>query len=92
MATRSRNSNFGRSGVFTCRVCERQSRETGVQSMGSELCPECYELAGIENEISDGYTTLADRKDLIDTYIARIKSKGGDASEWQQIFFPVEDQ
>jgi hypothetical protein len=64
------------SGVYTCDVCERKTRNTG-QSYSSKLCGECWELAGIENEISDGHSTQADRQAEIDILVAAIAAKGG---------------
>lgn len=40
------------SGCYVCRVCKRQTRDTGDNG-GVELCPPCYELAGIENTLMD---------------------------------------
>lgn len=40
------------SGCYACRVCKRQTRDTGDNG-GVELCPPCYELAGIENTLMD---------------------------------------
>lgn len=74
------------SSTFKCDVCTRLTRETGTQSMGSRLCPQCYDLAGLENEVSDGYKTEAEARSEAKPLIAEIETKGGDASEWQQTF------
>ena len=59
MMNRTRNSRFQRgSGVYVCRVCERRTRATGVQALGSELCPQCWDLAGWDNSVNDGNSTL----------------------------------
>src|SRR5262245_61070787 len=68
--------------TYACAVCGRKTRNTGVQSLGSKTCPQCYELAGIENEISDGFATLEERRAQIDGYLAEIVEKGGDVSDW----------
>jgi len=48
------SSHFGKgSGVYTCAVCKRQTRQTGGDNDALDLCEECYEVAGLENEISD---------------------------------------
>lgn len=39
--------------AFTCSACGRLTRHTGVQSVGSTLCPQDYELAGLYNEFQD---------------------------------------
>jgi hypothetical protein len=42
------------SGVYVCRCCGRKTRSTGRgDNENCQLCAECYDLAGIENEISD---------------------------------------
>jgi hypothetical protein len=51
---RSKNSN-ARTGFFTCISCGKRTRHTGEQALGSELCPICWDDAGIENEHSDGF-------------------------------------
>lgn len=40
------------SGCYPCGVCKRMTRDTGDNG-SCELCPECYEVAGYENYISD---------------------------------------
>lgn len=80
-------SKFRRgSSTFRCNVCERLTRETGVQGLGMKICPQCFELAGIENEISDGHSTLEERKADIEAYVADIYLKGGNVAEWKQTF------
>ena len=74
------------SSTFPCNVCCRLTRDTGVQSAGNKICPQCFELAGIENEISDGYTTLEEKKTAIESYVAEIAAKGGDVSKWKTTF------
>ncbi len=74
-----RNSHFGRGGCFECRGCGRKTRETGVQSIGAEYCPDCYELAGMDNACNDNRTTP--EQEGYTAEIARrlknIESKGG---------------
>lgn len=74
------------SAVFKCNVCGRGTRDTGVQSAGNRICPQCFELAGLENEVSDGYRTLAEARDEAISLIAAIEAKGGDAAEWRITF------
>lgn len=69
--------------TYQCNSCGRRTRNTGAQSLGSELCPQCWDLAGIENEISDGYTTAEKSADQIRHAVADIEAKGGDASEYR---------
>lgn len=72
--------------TYHCDVCGRLTRFTGVQSVGSKLCPHCYDLAGIENEISDGHATLAERRGVIDELVAAISAKGGNVADWRSTF------
>lgn len=74
------------SATFQCGVCGRLTRATGVQSVGNKICPQCYELAGIENDISDGNGTLETYRAMINSYIAEIVAKGGDISTWSGVF------
>lgn len=67
--------------TYACETCGRRTRHTGVQSLGSRLCPQCFELAGIENELADGYAALDDRRAQIDTLVAEIRAKGGNPDE-----------
>lgn len=39
--------------IFTCQVCGRRARD--VDGTNVRLCHQCYEVAGIENELQDGY-------------------------------------
>ena len=48
------NRRFGRGGVYECRVCHKQTRETGDGESGVELCARCFELSGQENAHVDG--------------------------------------
>lgn len=43
----------GRS-TYTCRVCTKQTRNTGDEG-SADLCADCYDEAGVENEHLDGY-------------------------------------
>ncbi len=74
------------SGAYVCRCCGRTTRDTGRgDNEGVELCVQCYELAGIENGISDGEpleTYAGDAK----VYLAELKAKGGDLSKWRDVF------
>lgn len=76
MAKRSTFTKAGGS-TYKCECCGRGTRNTGSQSLGSKTCPQCWDLAGIENEISDGHCTLEERRTLIDELLAEIRAKGG---------------
>lgn len=49
---RSTNRFATGSGMYACRCCGRNTRNTGDNG-DVLLCPECYELSGQENHISD---------------------------------------
>jgi hypothetical protein len=78
MNTNSADRNGFRKGetTFRCNCCTRLTRHTGAQSVGSRSCPECYELAGIYNEIQDGATASA-YADTIRALTATIVERGG---------------
>lgn len=79
------NKFYRGSSVFACDVCGRKTRDTGAQSLGQKICPQCYELAGIENEISDGHCTHADRIAEIEALVAEVGAKGGNECEWDNL-------
>lgn len=67
--------------TYKCDTCGRNTRYTGAQAIGSTLCAQCWDLAGIENEISDGIRTQADAQARIDSLMADIRAKGGNPDE-----------
>lgn len=83
-----RRSGFQQgSGCYTCATCGRKTRNTG-QSLSSELCPQCWDLAGLENEVSDGHQTLEEALPEARRLLAEIRSKGGDPDESFAQFVP----
>lgn len=76
------NSQFkAGQGVFTCRVCSRETRDVGDNG-SVELCHECYEVAGAENTLSDAGDTMSDaERASIQAYIYQMNraavAKGG---------------
>jgi len=83
--TRRRNTFRQGSATFRCRCCKRLTRETGVQSLGSQLCPQCFDLSGIENDISDGHSTAIDNAAQIKGLTSEIAAKGGSLTEWRDM-------
>ena len=81
--TPRRRNTFSRLGgsTYKCDCCGRLTRYTGEQSLGSKTCPQCWNLAGLENEISDGHETLASLRPRIDALLAEIRAKGGNPDE-----------
>lgn len=53
--SKRQNSYFGRgTGIFTCRVCGKRTRQTGNgDNEYVQLCVACYDYAGWENTHSD---------------------------------------
>lgn len=67
------------SGVYKCRCCGINTRVTQDRSAASvELCYECYELAGMENEVHDGREMDAEFVAEVRRMQAIIAKKGGD--------------
>jgi hypothetical protein len=52
--SRAKGFERGGRGVYSCVACGHRTRYTGTQSIGSELCEDCFELAGIFNVHQDG--------------------------------------
>jgi len=52
------SSRFGNGGCYVCNVCGKKTRSTGRgdnEFVG--LCADCYDIAGLENMVSDGNMT-----------------------------------
>lgn len=76
MTHRTFSRMHGRS-TFPCQACGRLTRD--VDQGGTDLCPECYELAGIDNELNDdGREPTAQELAQCERYLAQIGKKGGD--------------
>lgn len=69
--------------VYACRVCKRNTRQTGRDNSSIDLCEDCYELAGIENALSDGHSRMIEVKDEIIERVENIRQKGGDTDVWK---------
>ena len=66
------------SGCFVCEACGRRTRDTGTQSVGSRLCPDCYEIAGFYNTLQDeGEEGVKVYARSIRAHCANIVRKGG---------------
>lgn len=55
-----RTTTFTRgSGCYECRSCGRRTRDDGGgDSVHVRLCWQCYEIAGLENELSDNRSSM----------------------------------
>lgn len=66
------------SSVFTCTLCDRRTRLT---DQGNDtLCPQCWELAGIDNSVNDGYQTWEEVRVECEALLAHIGSHGGNVA------------
>ena len=66
MANTGRNRFQRGSGCYTCLCCGKRTRSTGNRDNEFvELCVRCYEIAGDENAVSDGWLT---REDFIERW------------------------
>lgn len=65
------------SATFICDCCGHNTRNTGVQSVDSKLCPACWELAGLENALSDDGEErfAAIYADEVNVYFAEIRAR-----------------
>lgn len=49
--------NFAGQSTYVCESCGKRTRETGLGEQGCGLCAYCFEVGGLENELSDGHIT-----------------------------------
>ena len=77
MSTRSRFQRGARP-TFNCAVCDRRTRH--VENTDSELCPECWELAGHDNHHNDNATVPTDSEmKYYESLVTKAEKKGGNA-------------
>jgi hypothetical protein len=48
------NRVWGQNAIYVCLECGKRTRETGDCESGANLCRDCFEMSGIDNEHSDG--------------------------------------
>jgi hypothetical protein len=66
--------------TFKCQVCTRLTRET--HGNGTECCPQCFEIAGLDNQVNDSGEPLpADVLADCESYLKEIIAKGGNGAE-----------
>lgn len=69
-------------GCFTCRICGRKTRESYDRDAARHhSCPQCWELAGLQNEECDGYATDEDRARIV-SLRDEIRTLGGTPDEF----------
>lgn len=54
MISRFESSRFDRKPVYICRICKKQTRDTGHDERSLELCAYCMQEAELENALNDG--------------------------------------
>ena len=76
-------------GVYTCGCCGRRTRDTGDGAING-LCSTCYDLAGFENSIMDGYQSELTKNEiqLIIRMVQKVYSNGGQR-EWDALLNQV---
>ena len=80
------NSHFRRGrSTFICGVCGRRTRDAG-QALGAECCPECYELALLDNTVNDRAAPLAEVIAERDRLLAKAVKQGSDAARIRNEF------
>ncbi len=63
--------------TYLCRICKHNTRNVGGDEMGVRLCLPCYELAGIENALSDnGLDDTMQYADEVVRYINQLEKRG----------------
>jgi len=72
--------------TYVCSQCRRRTRYTGAQSLGSTLCAQCWDLAGLENEVSDGFYSSNEARRRAEVLIAEVELRGGSANSWRTTF------
>ena len=76
------------SGVFVCRVCGRRTRAVNVDHAQTGNCADCYELAGIDNTISDNGVAQAAAWGYLATarqHLANLRAAGANLAEWASL-------
>lgn len=74
------NSKFQRgTGVYTCTVCGRRTRETDQDAASLKQCAQCYEIGGLENLVADSSDPeeIAKAEARIKVLTAEVEAKGG---------------
>lgn len=85
MTTTTKLNGFTRlnGSTYTCTACGRTTRNTGAQSVGSTLCPQCYEIAGFECDWQDDREIDEYESDVVEL-LNRIIDRGGRIGAWRE--------
>lgn len=72
--------------TFVCQTCKRRTRETNGDHAQTGNCSWCFDLAGIENAISDnGEEVIGDYYEEARALLKRIVDAGGDMTWWKDL-------
>jgi hypothetical protein len=74
----------GRS-TYPCSICKRMTRDTG-SGVDLDMCPECYELAGLDNMVNDNGTPEAEWIGWRDALLVKAVKRGSDAERIRRCF------
>lgn len=83
------------SATYPCGCCGRTTRNTGDEG-SVRLCRDCFDLAGLENTISDNGLEDAIAQGWVKpasvlSAIADLARKGGSVSNWQDLKTQIEE-
>lgn len=77
----TRNNRFQKgSGVFTCRTCKHNTRDTGGDNTDVRLCSLCWDLAGEENHILDTGGKTYDSAENVKALLAALDKQSGEGT------------
>ena len=72
--------------TFICQTCKRRTRETNGDHAQTGNCGWCFDLAGIENTISDnGQEVIGDYYEEARDLLKRIANAGGNMKWWADL-------
>lgn len=71
--------------TYICGICGRRCRAVD-QAVGSRLCQQCWDLAGLENSLNDGVMSLGIAQTEAKALLAIIVERGGNAAHVQREF------
>jgi len=77
MTTKANSQFKAGSGVYRCRCCGHNTRHTGGDGSGVQLCDLCYDLAGEENHISDKGGKTYDSAENVTAMLAALDKRNG---------------
>lgn len=75
----------GKSGVYACRCCSRNTRQTAGDNDALDLCAQCYDLAGEENSLSDSGEFYQGAQWVLECIAELATLKGANASKWDDL-------